>query len=62
VLPVCTVQRKAQAHVPVDRAVWARARETVHMYGDTRDRAVWSHISDTLLGHYPLSVILKLKF
>jgi (2Fe-2S) ferredoxin len=29
---------------PVDRAAWARARETVHIYGDTRVRAVWMHL------------------
>jgi hypothetical protein len=35
---------------PVDRAAWAKARETVHIYGDTRDGArawaqvVWTHI------------------
>jgi hypothetical protein len=31
---------------PVDRAAWAQARETVHIYGDTRDgaRAVWTHL------------------
>jgi hypothetical protein len=33
---------------PVDRGTWARARETVHIYGNTRDRArgrvVWKHL------------------
>jgi hypothetical protein len=33
---------------PVDRAAWARARETVHIYWGTRDgsraRVVWTHL------------------
>jgi hypothetical protein len=33
---------------PVDRTAWAKDRETVHIYGDTRDEAraqvVWTHL------------------
>jgi hypothetical protein len=34
---------------PVERTAWARARETVHIYGGTRDEVrtlvVWTHLN-----------------
>jgi hypothetical protein len=32
-----------ESMAPVDRAVWDRARETVHIHG-ARARAVWTHL------------------